>query len=53
MDSYGHEGEDHVLNSREGHMSGEWGKQEVTYPRTEDPIPKKKGEDGQALSYQP
>lgn len=31
-----------VPSSRFGHMSGEWGEQEVAYPRPEEPVPKKK-----------
>lgn len=36
-----------------GHMSGECGEQEGTFPRPEEPVPKEKGEDGWALSCQP
>lgn len=32
------------------HMSGEWGEQEVAYPRPEEPVSKKKEEDDLALS---
>lgn len=41
-----------VPSSGFGHMPGEWGEQEVAYPRPEELVPKKKGDD-RALSCQP